>query len=455
MDDGNSWMGILIMGAALMVYFLIYGFGSAVQALNTSLLEDERDEGNQRAERLLHIQENPYRFIRTNQLITMLLSLMVGAYSLPLLKDSCETMLSARLADGALLSVPAKSAIGAAVLLLLAMAMVCFGIMIPKRQALKSPIRFCCGILPAIELLMKMFRPFTWLMETVSYVILRLMGIDIHAKTDKVTEEDIMYMVNEGHDQGVLEASEAEMITNIFEFDDKVTSDIMVHRKNVVALDGEMSLRETMDFMIKESINSRIPVYEEDIDNIIGILHIRDLLAFAERTDFFDTAIKEIDELLREPHFVPEHKNINALFKEMQSEKTHMEIVVDEYGQTAGIVTMEDILEEIVGNIMDEYDEEEPDIISAGNDTFQLFGMATLTDVEDALGIEFEEEDKENFDTLNGFLISRLGHLPEIDEKAEIPFGDYRFQIVEVENKIIKLVDAKRFAEQMNDGPES
>jgi putative hemolysin len=295
---------------------------------------------------------------------------------------------------------------------------------------------------------MGLFRPFTRLIDGAAYVVLKVMGIDIHAKDDNVTEEDIMYMVNEGHEQGVLEASEAEMITNIFEFDDKVASDIMTHRKGVVALDGEMSLKEAMDFIVKEAINSRFPVFEEDIDNIIGILHMRDVLSFAEQREFLDRPIGEIKGLLREPHFIPETKNINALFKEMQSQKIHMEIVVDEYGQTAGIVTMEDILEEIVGNIMDEYDEEEPDIVPRENGSFQLSGMAPLDDVEDALGLVFEEDDKDNFDTLNGFLISRLGHLPKADEKAKVRYGNYEFCIVKVENKMIETVLAVPCAEE-------
>ena len=155
-----------------------------------------------------------------------------------------------------------------------------------------------------------------------------------------MTEEDIMYMVNEGHEQGVLEASEAEMITNIFEFDDKVAADIMTHRTAVIALDGEMTLKEALDFVVKEANYSRFPVYSEDIDNIIGILHMRDMLHYTDSKDHLNTSIAKIKGLLRSPHFIPETKNINALFKEMQSQKIHIELVVDEYGQLAGIVTM-------------------------------------------------------------------------------------------------------------------
>lgn len=440
MDDGNSWIGILLFAAAVIVFYLIYGFGAALQALNTSALEDERDEGNKKAESLLHIQENPYQFIRTNQVITSFFTLALGAFTLRAAAGYCRR-LALRVAK---VPVPVLNAVSYILaFLIVVFLLVCLGIIIPKRLAAKRPIRFCYKALPVVEMMIKVLSPYTWLIDSVAYVALKAVGIDIHALDDKVTEEDIMYMVNEGHDQGVLEASEAEMITNIFEFDDKVASDIMTHRMNVVALDGEMTLKEAVDFIIKESSNSRFPVYEEDIDNIVGVLHMRDVLYFAELTEFLDKPISRIDGLLREAHMIPETKNINALFKEMQSEKIHMEIVIDEYGQTAGIVTMEDILEEIVGNIMDEYDNEEPDIVSKDDHTFLLSGMAPLDDVEDALHMEFEEDDKDNFDTLNGFLISRLGRLPEEDEKAHVVFKDYEFDILTVENKTIKTVMAK------------
>lgn len=439
MDDGNSWIGILLLAGSVLLYAILYGFGAAVQSLNTSALEDERDEGNKKAESLLHIQENPYGFIRTNQFVTCLVGLLIGSLSLTWVAAQCRQLF------GRFPELPPKLVTVVAYIvavLLVSFILICFGTVIPKRIAGKSPIRFCYKTLPVVKALQKIFSPFTWLIESVAFVVLKIMGIDIHAKDDNVTEEDIMYMVNEGHEQGVLEASEAEMITNIFEFDDKEASDIMTHRKSIVALDGEMTLSEAVDFIVKESINSRFPVYEEDIDNIVGILHMRDVIYFAERKEYLDKPISKIEGLLREVHFIPETKNINALFKEMQSHKIHMEVVVDEYGQTAGIVTMEDILEEIVGNIMDEYDTEEPDIVDRGNGTYQLSGMTSLDDVEDTLDMEFEKDDKDNFDTLNGFLISQLGHLPGEDEKAKVQCGKYLLCITKVENKVIKTVMA-------------
>ena len=441
MDDGNSWIGILLFAASVAVFYLIYGFGAAIQALNTSALEDERDEGNKKAAALLRIQEDPGKFVRTNQVVTCFFTLALGAFTLPQTAGYIRRFLAVKLAVAPGLA--AGLALAAA-FFAVAFFLVCLGVIIPKHVAAKSPIRFCYKALSVVEWAIKLLSPFTWLISVAAFVVLKAVGIDIRSSNEKVTEEDIMYIVNEGHDQGVLEASEAEMITNIFEFDDKVASDIMTHRKNVVALESTMTLKETVDFIVKEANNSRFPVYEEDIDNIVGVLHMRDVLYFAEQEEYLDRPISQIDGLLRSAHFAPEAKNINALFKEMQSEKIHMEIVIDEYGQTAGIVTMEDILEEIVGNIMDEYDNEEPDIVVKENGSFQLLGMTPLDDVEDALEMEFDEDDKDNFDTLNGFLISRLGHLPEDDEKGQVVFGGYRFSIVKAENKIIQTVAAER-----------
>ncbi len=249
-----------------------------------------------------------------------------------------------------------------------------------------------------------------------------------------------MSMVNEGHEQGVVEADEAEMITNIFQLNDKEAHDIMTHRKNIAAMDSHMLLGDAVEFILKEGVNSRYQVYEEDMDDIIGLLHMKDALLFAEKEENRARELGEIPGLLRDAHFIPETRNLDTLFKEMQAEKIHMEIVVDEYGQTAGIVTMEDILEEIVGNIMDEYDEEEEFIIKNPDGSFVFEGLTPLKEVEGALEIAFEEEDLDMYDTLNGFLISRLNRIPKDGESLRVEFADYEFRILKVKNKMIQSV---------------
>lgn len=317
-----------------------------------------------------------------------------------------------------------------------------FGIVIPKELAVKNPEKWAEKLLPLIDILMKICLPMTGLINGVSWLILKLMGLDMKKDIDNVTEEDIRSMVNEGHEQGILEAGEAEMITNIFELDDKTAEDVMTHRKSLVALDGALTLREALDFILKEGKNSRYPVYREEIDDIIGILHMRDAVVFFEKDDYKDMPLAEIPQLLREAHFIPETRSLDNLFREMQSQKIHMEIVVDEYGQTVGIVTMEDILEEIVGNIMDEYDVEENFITAEDSGSFLMNGMTPLEQAEEVLGVTFEKEDEELYDTINGFLISKLGRIPAEGENPVVSCLGYEFQILNVENKTIRLVRA-------------
>lgn len=253
---------------------------------------------------------------------------------------------------------------------------------------------------------------------------------------DDVTEEEIISMVNEGHEQGVLLASEAEMIHNIFEFGDKEAKDIMTHRKNLIAIDGNLSYNDAVSFIIENS-KSRYPVYLDDIDNIIGVLHIKDAFAFAQKNEVFRTSIKDIPNLIREVDFVPETLNIHTLFKMMQAKKSHMVIVVDEYGQTSGAVAMEDILEEIVGNIEDEHDEEESLIRMNPDGSYLMNGLASMPEVIELLKLPVEED---AFETLNGFLVSLLEKIPNDGETAKISMYGYDFNILKVEDKMIREV---------------
>ena len=254
--------------------------------------------------------------------------------------------------------------------------------------------------------------------------------------SEDVTEEEIISMVNEGHEQGVLRENEAEMIHNIFEFGDKEAKDIMTHRKNLIVIDGNLSYNDAVSFIIENS-KSRYPVYLDDIDNIIGVLHIKDAFAFAQKNEVFRTSIKDIPNLIREVDFVPETLNIHTLFKMMQAKKSHMVIVVDEYGQTSGAVAMEDILEEIVGNIEDEHDEEETLIRQNPDGSYLMNGLASMPEVIELLGLPVDED---AFETLNGFLVSLLEKIPNDGETAQINMYGYDFNVLKVEDKMIREV---------------
>lgn len=437
MDDGYSPVSIIIFIGFILIEAMFYGFGAAIQNINVNNLEKEMEGGNLKAQKLLKIVNRPTRFVNSIQIITNLVGIIIGAYIFGEWRRKLEVMLD-QVKGVAHSWIPVVSMVLIGILILILL--ISFGIIIPKRFAAREPEKWGYAMLPFISAVEIPLIPFIWAVNGISYGVLHLFGIDLDAHNDNVTEEDIMSMVNEGHEQGVLEASEAEMITNIFEFDDKEACDIMTHRKNLVAIDGETSLTDTVSFILKEGKNSRYPVYEKDVDDIVGILHMKDALICVENQENGEQAISQIPGLLREAHFIPETRNINSLFKEMQSQKIHMEIVVDEYGQTAGIVTMEDILEEIVGNIMDEYDVDEEFIVHLGDDGYIMNGMTTLDEVTDTLGIEFSEEDYDTYDTINGFLISKLDRIPQEDEDSEVECEGYIFKIISVENKMIRSI---------------
>ena len=254
---------------------------------------------------------------------------------------------------------------------------------------------------------------------------------------DSVTEKEIISMVDEAHEKGVLQKDEAQ---NIFAFEDKEVGVVMTHRSSVAAFAMDDLLKDVVNHMMEEE-NSRYPVCGEDMDDIRGLIHYKDALKFFTQNPWAKfKPLKELPGLIRKATFVPETRHIGQLFRTMQARQVHMAVVVDEYGQLAGIVTMEDILEEIVGNILDEYDKEEPDIVSRKNGTYELTGLTLLDDVEETLGVEFDKEDKDNFDTLNGFMVSRLGHIPKAGEKGSVRIGDYLLKIMKVENKVIQTV---------------
>lgn len=269
-------------------------------------------------------------------------------------------------------------------------------------------------------------------------IVLRI--IKLRDNKEPQTEDEIISMVNEGHEQGVLETSEATMINNIFDFGDKEAGEIMTNRSNIVSIDKETNLTDAINFMLANN-NSRYPVFDENLDHVIGILYLKDAMRLHAKDESFDKPIGEIKNLIRKALVVLETTNIDDLFKVMQSKKTQMAIVVDEYGQTVGLISMEDILEEIVGNIMDEYDVDEKHIRGRGKDEYIIDGFTPLSEVEDTLGIEFDVED---FETLNGFMISKLDKIPDKKEEFSVEYCGYVFSILKVENRMVSKVSVKK-----------
>lgn len=266
----------------------------------------------------------------------------------------------------------------------------------------------------------------------------KLIGKNSFNAKEEVTEDDILSMVQESKDMGLIEDDEVAMINNIFKLNDKEAKDIMTNRKNIVAIDANTPLPDAIKMMLEGS-NSRYPVYIDNLDHIIGILHLKDALRYQDANKQRSGAIKRYPKLLREARFVLETRKIDDLFKKMKDDKLQMVIVIDEYGQTSGLIAMEDILEEIVGNILDEYDEEETFVEIKDGKSYEIDGLTPLEDLESLLNIKLESEEND-IETINGYILNKLGYIPQEGEECEIEAEGYTFKVLSVEKHIIKSV---------------
>ncbi len=451
-DDSGPTASIIFFIALVMMDMLFYGFGAAVTLLNTKDVEKRAEEDHDRRSRkLLKIMGNPAEYVNTLQLVVTLIHVVMGAVYLKSWPGTTSGYLR-DLAKDSLhqISIPSEVTVGVSAvlsLMLLLYILLIFGILLPKKIAARIPEKWAYAFVNPVCALMALLKPFSKPVSFSVNLLLKLFGAYGRENENDVTEEEIISIVNEGHEQGVIQASEVEMITNIFEYRDKEAQDIMTHRNKIVAVDGSMPLNEVVSYILTEN-NSRYPVYEENIDHVIGILHLKDAIRYQQIEGNADKPIREVVGLLREAHFVPQTKNIDELFKEMQSKKLQMVIVIDEYGQTDGLVAMEDILEEIVGNIMDEYDEDTEYIEEKSENEFIIEGKTPLEELEERFDISFEDEE---FETLNGLLISRLDRIPEEDEQFDVDVQGYNFKILKVENKMIASVLVTRLPEDISD----
>lgn len=442
MDDGGSpGLGILIFAILVLMDFILFGFIAAMQNLNEASVEKLERDGNKSAKLLVRFMDKTDRYMHVCQLVLLAVHMMLGFTQITVWRNY---ILDAE-AGSVLIWL-----VNAAVFIVLLLLVLILGIYTPQKVASRKPDIWALWLAGPVHVLELLFFPAIFVTDALANLLSRLFGVDPLSDTDDVTEEEIISMVNEGHEQGVLLASEAEMIHNIFEFGDKEAKDIMTHRKNVIAIDGTLTFLEALEFL-KEHSYSRFPVYLDNIDNITGVLHIKEALILSQEQRIFKKQIKDIDGLVRDVDFIPETRNINTLFTMMQSVKSHMVIVVDEYGQTCGIVAMEDILEEIVGNILDEHDEEEEMIERWMDGSYLMNGMAAFEDVLEILEIERDEADSDDFETLNGFLISLIDKIPSDHEVFSTAAYGYLFEILSVENKMVQSVRVKKLPEEIKE----
>ena len=417
-STGDPLPGATLFAVLLLIDFIIKCFQSALEEVPESFLEDEmNDVGTRVQEHLQNMKDEPRRLNEAGWFY-MVLTAVPAAVAIRCTGLQKTVLLSVAMCISAwIMAGPVPSMTG--------------------KKYSHGVIRKMNGLVRA---LMAIAFPFTAILSMISNLIVRLFGINPRDLEDEVTEDDIIEMVNEGHEQGVLDEHETEMIHNIFELDDKEAQDVMTHRKDIAALSADMPLGEAIAYMSDASV-SRFPVYDANIDNIMGIVHFKDAVKFHNMSQYDTWPLRSVKGLVRPVRYIPETRNISMLFRSMQAQKEQMVIVVDEYGETAGLVTMEDILEEIVGNLMDEYDVEEKFIIHEDDHSFIMAGMTPLEDVEKTLDIELDTED---YDTLNGYLVSRLDRIPEENEHSIIQAEGWNFRIMSVESKTIRWVRVSR-----------
>lgn len=426
MDDGYASWCIILVIVGFVIEFIYHGMLSALEALNEASLEREAsEEDSSEAKELLVLLEKRRRIRISRMTWTVVIGLLWGMVIVPGVQRGFMQL-------G--LTGPQTIAAICGGMIVLVILFVSIAHLVPRWIAARSPEKWAMGLKGLTSVLSVPVWPITWTAQGIATILVKLFGVDPDAE-EIVTEEEIVSMVNEGQEQGLIEANEAEMINNIIEFGDKEAGDIMTHRTNIVSVPSDMTLESAVVFLL-EAGYSRVPVFEDELDNVIGFLNLKDAVMVARDISLKDKRISEVEGLLRDIRFIPETRNVSDLFKTMQAEKIHIVMVVDEYGQIDGLITMEDILEEIVGNILDEYDDEEKYVTHLENG-YLLRGLTPLKEVEETLGLDLDDE---QFETLNGLLISLLARIPGEDEKPELDYEGYHFAVQKVENKMIHTV---------------
>ena len=399
-------------------------------SLNDAKIEKQTKEGNKKAKQIKRMLKEPTRFLSTIQIGITLAGFLSSAFA----ADAFASELAPILENLIPLGLATWTNISIIIItIILSYFSLVFGELVPKRVAMKNPERIAFGSIGIVRFIYTFTAPFVKFLTWSTNIVSKIFGVT-GAEEEIVTEEEIRMMIDVGEEKGSIEENEKELINNVFEFNDKVASEVMIHRKEIYAIDVKSEITDILADL-KEYKYSRIPVYEENIDNIVGMLYIKDLLAYA-----YLKKEAKVKKLMRDVYFVPENKPINELFRELQKTKHQIAVVLDEYGGTAGLITMEDIIEELVGNIFDEYDDVEPEYEQIDEDTFRISGSVSIFDLRKIL--EIEDIPEGDYDTLSGYLIELLGLIPDDDEFPVIETKKVTYKIEDYEDKRILWVKA-------------
>ena len=424
-----SQLIVLVILILLNAYFAASEI--AFISLNDAKIEKQAKEGNKKAKQIEKMLKEPSKFLATIQIGITLAGFLSSAFASETFADMLAPILNSWIPA---VSIGVWKSISIIIItIILSFFTLVFGELVPKRLAMKHYEKISFATIGVIRGISIVTAPFVKLLTVVTNTISKLFGVGENEE-ETVTEEEIKMMVNQGEEKGTIKEEEKELINNVFEFNDITVSEIMRHRKDIFAVDIGISNEELMDELSKEEYRySRIPVYDETIDEIKGILYVKDVLKNINKKSF------KVKNIIKEAYFISQNRLINEVFKELQKNKMQIAIIVDEYGGTAGLVTMEDILEELVGDIYDEYDKEEKEYEKIDENTYMLAGSLPIYDVNKLLDAGIPEGD---YDTISGFLQEELGRIPEDEEKPVIETRKVTYKIEEYEDKRILKVKA-------------
>lgn len=428
--DPDLFLQILLLIALTGINAFFAASEMAVVSLNKTKISTLAQEGNRKAQKLLELIDEPNRFLSTIQVAITLAGFFASA--------SAATGISVYLADFFNhFNLPYSETIAVVIVtVILSYFTLVFGELFPKRIALQKSEQVSLASVNIIIFVSKIAAPFVKILSVSVTALLKLFHMNQDDIEDAVSEEEIKALLAAGTQSGVINETGKEFMESIFEFDDKLAYEIMTPRPDVYMLDLDENLNQNLDELLAMRY-SRIPVYQNDQDEIVGILHLKDLIIEAKQHGFDKIDLKTI---LQKPYFVPESIKIDVLFKKMQKAKIYMAILIDEYGGFAGIVTMEDLVEEIVGDISDEDDEPSEAIIKTADGSYIIAGSIPLDDLNEGLKLSLHSE---NHETLNGYLIDQLGIIPDDDAKDTIKIDNLYFEILEVKDKCIEKVKLK------------
>ena len=419
----------------LAVLIFLNAFFSASEiafiSLNDTKIEKQAKDGNKKAKQIEKMLKTPSKFLATIQIGITLAGFLSSAFASDTFAEKLAPILFQCMP---FLSLGVWKSISIIIItIILSFFTLVFGELVPKRLAMKNYEKIAFGTIGIIRAISIITSPFVKFLTLVTNSISKLFGVGENEE-ESVTEEEIKMMVDQGEEKGTIKEEEKELINNVFEFNDITASEIMKHRKDIFAVDINISNDELMEELSKEEYRySRIPVYDEKIDEIKGILYIKDVLKNIGKKNF------KVKNVVKDAYFVSQTRLINEVFKELQKNKMQIAIIIDEYGGTAGLITMEDILEELVGDIYDEYDKEEKEFEKIDENTYIIVGSMPIYDVNKLLNANIPEGD---YDTLSGFLQEKLGRIPEEEENPIIETKEVTYKIEKYEDKRILKVKA-------------